>query len=70
MEWISVEIMPEFDGEYLCVVHEVEECGAEYNRIKVMEHHMASFIVSANQKVTHYMKLPQLPEEDFSDCWD
>jgi hypothetical protein len=37
MEWISVEIMPEFDGEYLCVVHEVEECGAEYNRIKVME---------------------------------
>ncbi|MGG5486242.1 DUF551 domain-containing protein [Gaetbulibacter sp. PBL-D1] len=62
MEWINVNNkMPEYDGQYLCVVHEIEECGAEYNRIKVMTQHMAIFVENHNQRVTHWMTLPELP---------
>jgi hypothetical protein len=54
---------PRFDGEYLCVVMETEECGAIHRRQRVLYFHMMNWHVKANQVVIAFMKLPDYPNE-------
>lgn len=66
--WISVETKtPDYDGEYLCVCHEVEECGEEYDRIKIAELYMNEWQNRFNSKtsiVTHWQPLPNPPKDN------
>lgn len=62
--WIEYEKeKPRFDLRFLCVVREVEECGAEYYRHRILQFSFGNFILEFdNQKeVTHWMPLPDLP---------
>lgn len=63
--WINVnQKLPEFDGEYLCMVHEIEECKAEYNRRRILDFSFAQFVLDKETqvKVTHWTKLPETPK--------
>ena len=61
-KWISIEDKPtpDFDGEYLCVVLESEECGQTYFRQRVMQCLFNIWVVKFNQSVIAWMKLPPM----------
>ena len=63
--WVSVkDKLPKFDGEYLCTVHEIEDCKAEYYRVRIVNFSFGMFVLSFDNKkeVTHWRTLPKRPK--------
>ena len=55
--------MPLYDGDYLCSVIEIEDCGEKYTRLKVIECFFNNWVVKSNQTVTHWQTLPSPPKQ-------
>ena len=60
--WNKVEEKPEFDGEYLCVVHIKQECGNIWVRHKVRMFSYQNWVLKDNETVSHWTKCPSFPE--------
>ena len=64
-DWISVkDRLPEYDGEYLCLLIEPQECANEWEIHQVVSNRMNKWIVKSNQTVTHWMQLPAPPKQN------
>ena len=60
-KWIPVTTKPEFDGDYLCLVMETEQCGATYTKQRVLCNSFNTWMTLSNQSVLFWMPLPKQP---------
>ena len=64
-DWkIANNEVPRYDGEYLCVIMQTEECGAIHRRQRVRYFHMMEWQKQhKNEVVIAFMNLPDYPNE-------
>lgn len=61
-DWISVsDKLPEFDGKYLCVINQTQECKNTWVYQKVVDMIFSNWILIHNESVTHWQSLPNTP---------
>lgn len=58
-EWISVEDKktPDYDGDYLCMIKELQECGNVWEYQQVIHCLWNKWNIKNNQSVTHWKPL-------------
>lgn len=62
-EWISVAQATPYDGMYLCLVEQTQQCGTIWKVQKVMQNLFNNWVVNHNEKITHWMPLPTPPNK-------
>lgn len=64
MKWKSIKETPPFDVDYLCFIIRKNECGTfkKYQKVLTCDH--AKFTVAENERVTHWMELPNEPDRE------
>jgi hypothetical protein len=62
--WNKPNIMPNFDGEYLCYISCREECGNVHKYYKVVSCSFNTWIINENERITLWKKLPENPFND------
>jgi hypothetical protein len=62
-KWISVEKMPDYDGEYLCYIHNEQECGNTWKYQKIIINRFNAWVLSSGEVVTHWQPLSEPPKQ-------
>lgn len=63
MNWISIkDESPAFDGSYLAMISEPQECGNTHYYQEVVSNVFNSWILKDKQELTHWMELPKEPK--------
>ena len=62
INWVvAAEKSPDYDGDYLCFVHQVQECGAIWKLRKVVTNQFNQWLIGNNETVIAWANLPQPP---------
>ena len=60
--WIYTEMMPEYDGAYLCHIFRDNECGTVSNYQEVVQCVCNNWMVKDRERVSHWQTLKSNPE--------
>jgi hypothetical protein len=58
----QLQELPEFDGSYLCLIKDPQQCGNTWYYFEVVRMHMAKWMVQENQTVIYWQPLPNTEE--------
>lgn len=58
MKYNSADILPLYDGRYLCVVRVTQPCGTTWLVERIVDRHMCKWIVGEGGEVVEWMPLP------------
>lgn len=61
LNWNKSNVIPEFDGEYLCYIRCREECGNIHSYYKVVSNSFNTWLINENERVALWKKLPENP---------
>lgn len=62
INWVAAsEKPPDYDGDYLCFVHQVQECGAIWKLQMVVTNQFNEWLIEPNETVIAWASLPQPP---------
>lgn len=62
INWVAAsEKSPDYDGDYLCFMHQVRECGAIWKLQLVVTNQFNNWLIEQNETVIAWASLPQPP---------
>tara|TARA_R110000851_G_C12899188_1_gene547988 strand:+ start:212 stop:568 length:357 start_codon:yes stop_codon:yes gene_type:complete len=60
-DWVSGAVDAPKDGDYLCEIEVIEECGEVYQRQRVVSNEINQWMIGDNEKVIYWRRLVGSP---------